>query len=69
MTALDLVARLCEEGGLVEYGSEPPNAAEIARLAYHFYEMRGRQSGHDVEDWLLAEQELTQHYWMVADHT
>jgi hypothetical protein len=26
------------------------------------YELRGRQNGHDREDWLLAEQELRQHY-------
>ena len=49
--------------------NEYPTPAEIARLAYHFYEMRGRQNGYDVEDWLLAEHELTQHYWLVADNT
>ena len=35
---------------------------EIARLAYHLYETRGRRDGHDVDDWLSAEQELTHHY-------
>jgi hypothetical protein len=70
MTVSDLVARLYRERWLAEYtGSDRPTAAEIARLAYHFYEMRDRENGHDVEDWLLAEQELTQHYWLVADHT
>jgi hypothetical protein len=70
MTVSDLVARLSGEQWLDKYaGSEHPSAAEIARLAYHFYEMRGRQNGHDVEDWLLAEQELIQHYWLVADQT
>ena len=28
---------------------------EIARVAYYFYEERGRKHGHDVEDWLRAE--------------
>lgn len=30
----------------------------IARRAYELYEQRGRQGGHDVEDWLKAEQQL-----------
>jgi Protein of unknown function (DUF2934) len=37
---------------------ECPSQDEIARLAYDFYNMRGRQDGHDVEDWLRAEREL-----------
>ncbi len=28
---------------------------EVARVAYELYEQRGRQSGHDLEDWLQAE--------------
>ena len=39
-----------------------PSRDEIARLAYHFYETRGRRGGQDVDDWLSAEQELTRHY-------
>jgi hypothetical protein len=31
---------------------------EIAQLAYHLYEVRGRQHGHDIEDWLRAEERL-----------
>jgi hypothetical protein len=31
---------------------------EIARRAYDLYLARGREDGHDVEDWLLAEREL-----------
>jgi hypothetical protein len=30
----------------------------IRRRAYQFYEQRGRQDGHDVEDWLRAEAEI-----------
>ena len=31
----------------------------IARRAFELYESRGREDGHDVEDWLEAERELT----------
>jgi hypothetical protein len=31
---------------------------DIAKRAYELYESRGRQNGHDVEDWLRAEQEV-----------
>jgi hypothetical protein len=39
-----------------------PTQGEIARLAYHLYEARGRRDGHDVDDWVRAERELTRHY-------
>lgn len=32
--------------------------SEIAKLAYHFYEERGRQDGSAEEDWFRAEQEI-----------
>ena len=48
-----------------EGGRQRPSSDEIARLAYHFYETRGRRDGHDVDDWLAAERELTHHYqWL-----
>lgn len=28
---------------------------EVARIAYEFYEQRGREDGRDLEDWLRAE--------------
>jgi hypothetical protein len=31
---------------------------EIRRLAYQLYEERGREDGHDIDDWLRAEAEL-----------
>jgi Protein of unknown function (DUF2934) len=31
---------------------------QIRRRAYEFYERRGREDGHEVEDWLQAEAEL-----------
>ena len=39
-----------------------PSPDEVARLAYHFYEMRGRCDGRDVDDWLTAERVLIYHY-------
>jgi len=30
--------------------------ARIAGLAYQFYEQRGREDGHELEDWLATEQ-------------
>lgn len=32
----------------------------IRQRAYELYEQHGRNSGHDLEDWLQAESELTQ---------
>jgi hypothetical protein len=34
------------------------NGSDIARRAYDLYLARGREDGHDVEDWLQAEREL-----------
>jgi len=31
---------------------------EIRRRAYELYEQSGREHGHDVEDWLRAEEEV-----------
>lgn len=30
----------------------------IACLAFQLYEQRGHQDGHDLEDWLIAEQQV-----------
>jgi DUF2934 family protein len=35
-----------------------PTHVEIATLAYELYKARGRDDGHDVDDWLEAEQLL-----------
>ena len=32
--------------------------ARVAALAYSFYEQRGCEHGHDVEDWVEAEQTI-----------
>lgn len=31
---------------------------EIARIAYTYWQSRGCEDGHDVEDWLMAEEEV-----------
>ena len=31
---------------------------QIAQLAFQLYEARGREDGHDIEDWLRAEAAL-----------
>jgi hypothetical protein len=63
MTHFDIVAALTGEGMMAKSagGGNSPSHVEIARLAYYFYETRGRQDGHDVDDWLSAERELTRH--------
>jgi Protein of unknown function (DUF2934) len=38
---------------------DPDLEEEIRRRAYAFYEERGCEDGHDLEDWLRAERELT----------
>jgi Protein of unknown function (DUF2934) len=64
MTISDIAVTLTGERMMTKYtgGQERPSRDEIARLAYQFYETRGRRDGHDVDDWLSAERELTYHY-------
>ena len=39
--------------------AEPPNIeADIRKRAYELFESRGREEGHDLEDWLRAEEEI-----------
>jgi hypothetical protein len=35
-----------------------PMREAVAQLAYRLYELRGRQDGHDIDDWLRAEDQL-----------
>lgn len=39
--------------------ADPKLEEEIRRRAYVLYEQRGREDGHDTDDWLRAETELT----------
>jgi hypothetical protein len=50
-----LIAALTGETYCATGSERFPAPHEVARLAYRLYEARGRQDGHDVEDWLLAE--------------
>ena len=64
MTISNLIATVAGERMVTKYtgGHERPSRDEIARLAYDFYETRGRRDGHDIDDWLSSEQELTRHH-------
>ena len=64
MTFSDIGVALTGEGLMTKDtgGRARPSRDEIARLAYHFYETNGRRDGHDVDDWLSAEQELAHHF-------
>jgi Protein of unknown function (DUF2934) len=45
-------------------GEAPKNLEEqISRGAYELYETRGREDGHDLDDWLRAEEEITAGKW------
>ncbi len=39
--------------------THPNLEQEIRRRAYALYEERGREDGHDLDDWLRAEVEIT----------
>jgi len=40
--------------------AEPPNLEEeIRKRAYELFEARGGEEGHEFEDWLRAEEEIT----------
>jgi len=34
---------------------------EVARRAYELYQARGKEPGHELDDWIQAEQEISQH--------
>jgi hypothetical protein len=40
--------------------TDPELEEEIRRRAYTLYEQRGREDGHDIDDWLRAEAEISQ---------
>lgn len=44
--------------GLSGTGLSEDVHARIAALAYRLYEQRGREDGHEMEDWLDAEQRI-----------
>ena len=49
-------------------------SAFIRNRAYQLFEMRGRQPGHELDDWLRAEREITSRlapfgFWQSAGQT
>jgi len=40
--------------------SSPELQEQIRHRAYELYEQRGRDEGHELDDWLQAESEVTQ---------
>jgi hypothetical protein len=38
--------------------ADQANLSDVARRAFELYCERGRQDGHDVQDWLQAEREV-----------
>ncbi len=40
-------------------GGAPDVTEDSRRRAYELYEQRGRENGHELEDWLRAEEEVT----------
>jgi hypothetical protein len=47
-----------ETGTEVSNTNQENYVDEIADVAYTYWETRGRVDGHDVQDWLMAEQEV-----------
>jgi len=42
-------------------GAQPQNLEEqTLQRAFELYEARGREDGHELDDWLRAEKEITQ---------
>ena len=42
----------------IAFKPKPNLADQIRRRAYELYEERGREEGHELEDWLRAEEEV-----------
>jgi hypothetical protein len=43
----------------IKAAATTPSREEIARRAYEIYVARGRAGGHETEDWVQAERELS----------
>ena len=48
----------CEVEATVAGDQSEEQLEQIRRRAHELYEARGREEGHDVEDWLQAEAEI-----------
>jgi hypothetical protein len=54
-----VVGRITGEAFMGKYTGAGVSDDAIARRAFELWERRGRPDGHDVDDWLSAERELT----------
>jgi hypothetical protein len=54
-----LIGRITGETLMGKYTGAGVSREAIARRAFEIWERRGRCDGQDVDDWLLAERELT----------
>jgi len=56
---------------LMEDGMKQKKALhdEIAKIAYEFYKTRNMANGHDLDDWLMAEQIVTEKHERHAKET
>ncbi len=53
---------LSEKGKGVSKGPSPDELhAQVAQRAFELYEQRGREYGHDVDDWREAERQVRGH--------
>jgi outer membrane protein TolC len=58
MATTKALRKLETNSGLETTRSATPTREDIAQRAYALYEARGREDGHDLDDWLQAEREL-----------
>jgi hypothetical protein len=62
---------LAEQFGGIGYGPDTDDRSGaclrelIRQRAYELFESRGRQSGHDLDDWLQAEHQIKQHLQLI----
>jgi hypothetical protein len=50
-------SRKCEKQELAESAEQVRE--KIRKRAYEFFELRGKEDGHDLDDWLKAESEVS----------
>jgi len=54
----DMSAQRTSRRSITQPGSTPELLEQIRIRAYELFEQRGRAEGHEVEDWLQAEDEV-----------
>jgi hypothetical protein len=54
----DMIPTYVATARWMDTSEKHPSHHAVADLAYYIYEVRGREDGHDLDDWLRAEQLL-----------